>query len=313
MKPRPFRFGLEVGGASSRQEWIEKACKAEDLGYSTILLEDHLHCALAPLAAMTTAADATTTLRIGSYVLGNDFRHPVVLAKEAATIDVLSNGRLELGLGTGYLKFDYEQSGIPLQPPGTRVDRYEEAIQVIKGFFSGEAFSLDGRHYQVRELKGIPSPVQKPHPPLMIGGGSKRMLGIAAREADIVSLNIRTTPDGWFDFTSITAEATAQKVEWVRQAAGVRFDDIELNLIILGVAVTTDRRQVAENILREWQIPEEVLSVEQVLESPNFLIGSVDQIVDDLQMRRVKYGISYYSVWEPMEPFAPVIARLSGT
>ena len=139
------------------------------------------------------------------------------------------------------------------------------------------------------------------------------MLGIAAREADIVSLNIRTTPDGWFDFTSITAEATAQKVEWVRQAAGVRFDDIELNLIILGVAVTTDRRQVAENILREWQIPEEVLSVEQVLESPNFLIGSVNQIVDDLQMRRVKFGISYYSVWEPMEPFAPVIARLSGT
>ena len=138
------------------------------------------------------------------------------------------------------------------------------------------------------------------------------MLGIAAREADIVSLNIRTTPDGWFDFASITAEATAQKVTWVRQAAGVRFDDIELNLIILVVAVTTDRRQVAENILREWQIPEEVLSVEQVLESPNFLIGDVDHIVDELQMRRQKYGISYYSVWEPMEPFAPVIARLSG-
>lgn len=155
-KLRPFRFGLEIGGAASRQEWLDKARKMEDLGYSTVLLEDHLFCAFAPLAAMVSAAEVTSTLRVGTSVLGNDFRHPVVLAKEAATIDVLSNGRLELGIGTGYFKSDYERSGIPFQPPGVRVDRFTEAVQVMKGFFSGEPFSFEGQYYPVHDLRGVP-------------------------------------------------------------------------------------------------------------------------------------------------------------
>jgi probable F420-dependent oxidoreductase len=312
-KLRPFRFGLETGGAASRQEWLDKARKMEDLGYSTVLLEDHLFCAFAPLAAMVSAAEVTSTLRIGTYVLGNDFRHPVVLAKEAATIDVLSNGRLELGIGTGYFKSDYERSGISLQPPGVRVERFKEAVQVMKGFFSGEPFSFEGQYYQVHDLDGLPQPVQKPHPPIMIGGGSKRILGFAAREADIVSLNIRRTPDGGFDFSSLTAEAAAQKIEWIRQAAGERFTDLELNLLVPEVAITDDRRQYAEKIHREWEMSDDAFTVDQLLDSPSFLIGSIEQIIEQLQMLREKLGVSYFSVWEPMEPFAPVVARLAGT
>ena len=313
-KTQSFRFGLEIDGAASRQEWLDKARKIEDLGYSTILLEDHLYCAFAPLAAMVSAAEVTSTLRIGTYVLGNDFRHPVVLAKEAASIDVLSNGRLELGLGTGYYKPDYEQSGIQLQPPGVRVDRFKEAVHVIKGFFKGEPFSFEGEYYQVHDLKGVPHPIQKPHPPIMMGGGSKRILGIAAQEADIVSLNIRTTFDGGFDFSSLTAAATAQKIEWVRQAAGERFADLELNLLVPAVAVTDNRRQSAEVIHREWEMSDDSFTVDQLLDSPSFLIGSIEQIIAQLQMLRENYGISYYSVWDnAVESFAPVVARLAGT
>jgi probable F420-dependent oxidoreductase len=262
---------------------------------------------------MVSAAEATSTLRIGSYVLGNDFRHPVMLAKEAATIDVLSNGRLELGIGTGYYKSDYEGSGIPLQAPGVRVARFKEAVRLIKGFFEGEPFSFEGEYYQVHDLKGIPLPIQRPHPPIMMGGGSKRVLGIAAREADIVSLNIRTTPGGGFDLSSLTIEAAAQKVEWIRQAAGERFADLELNLLVMVVEITDDRREAAEKIHREWEMSNDEFTVEQLLDSPSFLIGSLEQIIEQLQMLREKFGISYYSVWEPMEPFAPIVARLSGT
>ena len=309
---RPFRFGLEVFGAPSREHWIAKARQAEALGYATLVIQDHLHSTLAPIAAIATAAEATSTLRVGSFVFGNDFRHPVMLAQEAATLDLLSGGRLELGLGTGYASGDYAGTGIPLDAPGVRISRLAEAVQVIKGLFADEPLTFSGAHYTVSGLAGLPKPVQRPHPPLLIGGGAHRILSLAAREADIVSVNIKTTAEGGFDFTSLTAEAAMKKVEWVRAAAGERLAAIELNILVPFVVVTDNRRRAAEQALRPFGVPAETLSVEQLLGSPSALIGTVDQIVDDLVARRERYGFSYIVVWEPMEAFAPVVARLAG-
>ncbi|HMD81497.1 MAG TPA: TIGR03621 family F420-dependent LLM class oxidoreductase, partial [Anaerolineales bacterium] len=262
-------------------------------------------------------ADATTSLRIGSLVFGNDFRHPVILAKEAATLDILTDGRLELGLGSGYSREDYEQSGITLQSPGTRVSRFEEAVQVIKGLFADDAFTYEGNYYTIHNLNGLPKPLQKPYPPLLLGGGSKRMLSIAAREANIVGINVKTTAEGGLDFSSITPEATEQKIAWVREAAGAGFRDLELNILTF-VLVTDQRRQVAEQITREWEMPSDEASVDGMLASPTFLIGTIDQIVEDLQAHRRRFGLSYFVVGEylqadAMERFAPVVARLAGT
>jgi probable F420-dependent oxidoreductase len=308
----PFRFGINVSGAVSRAEWIAKARKAEALGYDTLLMSDHLHNELAPVAALVAAAETTSTLRLGSFVFGNDFRHPVLLAQEAATIDLLSDGRLEFGIGTGYWHEDYEQSGITLDPPGVRINRLVEAVQIIKGLFGDAPLTYHGEHYTVRGLDGLPKPVQRPHPPIMIGGGGRRVLSFAAREADIVSVNIKTTAEGTFDFSSLTAEAAAQKVAWVREAAGERFDRLTLNILVPALAITESRRQTAEEMLRQSGISGNVMSVEQALESPSVLCGTVDEIVEDLQVRRERYGFSYIVVWEPMEKFAPVVERLAG-
>lgn len=309
-----FRFGLmKFSGATSRRSWADEARAIEAAGYATLSLSDHLIIGLAPIACMTAAASATTTLRIGSAVFGNDFRHPVFLAQEAATIDLLSDGRLELGLGTGFYSADYEMSGIPLDSPATRVDRLEEAVQVIKGFFGEGPFDFEGAHYRVRGLPGIPKPLQKPHPPIMIGGGSRRVLSIAAREADIVSINIRTTRDGGFDMASLSAEATDQKVAWVREAAGARLDGLEFNLLVPTVIVTNSRLQAARDHLQQQKQPDDDASIERWLDSPGVLVGTVDQIVETLRLRRERYGCSYITVFEPMEPFAPVVARLTGT
>lgn len=314
---RAFRFGILTGGAASRRAWIDKARQAETFGYSTLLVDDHLYNTFAPLTALVSAADATTSLRVGSLVFGNDFRHPVVLAKEAATLDVLTGGRFELGLGTGYLQQDYEQAGVELQSPGTRVNRFEESVQVIKGLFADDAFTYTGNHYTIRSLNGLPKPAQRPHPPLLLGGGSKRMLSIAAREANIVSINIRTTAEGGFDASSITPEATDQKIAWVREAAGARFHDLELNVVVFPV-VTDQPRQAAEQMLREWKMPTDEASIDRLLAESLSLFGTVDQIVEDLQARRQRFGFSYIAVGEyyqadVMERFAPVIAKLAGT
>ncbi|MBX3001772.1 MAG: TIGR03621 family F420-dependent LLM class oxidoreductase [Caldilineaceae bacterium] len=243
--PHSFRFATH-SYASTRAGLINEARKAEDQGYSTLVFADHLSAPLALIPAMVAAAEVTTTLRVGSYVFGNDFRHPVQLAREAATVDLLTDGRLEVGIGAGWMAADYSQSGLTLDAPRVRVDRLDEAIQVLKGAWRGEPFNFDGQHYQTRDLVGKPSPVQRPHPPLMIGGGSKRMLSIAVREADIISVNARTTAAGGLDFASLTAEATDQKIAWVREAAGERFDEIEMNLVCVAVTITDDRRRAAE-------------------------------------------------------------------
>lgn len=308
----PFQFGVNTTSASSREAWIGTAQKAESLGFHSLLVADHLGNQLGPTAALVAAAAATTTLRVGSFVFGNDFRHPVYLAQEAATIDLLSGGRFELGLGTGWMRSDYDVSGIPFDPPGTRVSRLIEAVQIIKGFFAESPFSFTGQYYSVRNLDGRPKPAQKPHPPLMLGGGSQRILSLAAREADIVSVNLKTTAQGTLDFSSSTAEAAAQKIAWVRRAAGERFGDLILNLLVPIVVVTEKQQEAARQVLRRYHSPDDDASVQELLESPSALIGTVDQIVEQLQERRERFGFSYIVVFEPMEQFAPVVERLAG-
>ena len=195
-KLRPFRFGVSVHGSKSRAEWIGVARQAEVLGYSTLLIPDHLGDQLSPIPALLAAAEATSTLRVGSLVFDNDFRHPVMLAKEAATLDVLSGGRLELGLGAGWMKPEYERAGIPFERASVRIEKMEEAIQIVKGLFADGPLDFAGQYYTITGLEGFPKPVQRPHPPLHIGGGGQRLLSIAAREADIIGFIPRARADG---------------------------------------------------------------------------------------------------------------------
>ena len=312
-KQRPFRFGVSVHQSRSKEEWIATARKAESLGYSTLLVPDHLGDQLAPVASLLMAAEATRTLRIGSFVFDNDFRHPVMLAKEAATLDLLSSGRLELGIGAGWLRAEYEQAGIPYDSAGVRISRMEEALQIIKGLFADGPLSFSGTYYKVNALEGYPKPVQRPYPPILIGGGGKRLLSIAAREATIVGFIPVARSDGSGpDLTDSTMEALAQKISWVRQAAGDRFDDLELNILVAEVIVTEDREQAAQFIALTLASGVQV-TAKQVLQVPYLLLGTVDQICEDLLARREQYGISYVTVFErSMEALAPVVARLVG-
>ncbi len=312
MSHHPFRFGILAFGSPSRAEWVALAHRAEALGYATLSIDEHLDRPLAPIAAIAAAAEATAHLRVGSLVFANDFRHPVVLAKEAASLDVLSGGRFEFGLGTGYARADYEHSGIPLDPPGVRVARLTEAVRIIKAAFAGAPVEITGEHYAVQGFELLPKPVQSPHPPLLIGGGSRRILALAAREADIVGINVRTTPAGHFDLPSTTPEATAQKVAWVGEAAGARLPALELHTLAPFVAVTGEPERAAEAMLAAWGLAEH-WRVDELLASPHALIGSEDHIVERVQDLRERYGISYVTVFVPaMEAFAPVVARLAG-
>ncbi len=308
---RKFRFGVQAWRAASGAEWAAKARRIEDLGYSTLLIPDHFDDQLAPVPALAAAAAATSTLRLGTLVLDNDFRHPAVLAKEAATIDVLSGGRLEFGLGAGWMGTDYDRSGIPFDPPAVRIRRLAESLRVIKSLWGAEAVSFSGRHFQVAGLEGTPRPLQSPHPPVLVGGGGRMLLSLAAREADIVGLNF-TLPSGAVDRAATatgTAAATEEKIGWIREAAGDRFPQLELNVTVFVVAVTNDRDHAADRIASGFGV-----SPQEVLQVPHVLIGSVEQMVDDLQERRERFGISYVVFsGEQHEAMAPVVARLAGT
>lgn len=313
-RQRPFRFGVSVNKVRSKEEWVATARKVESLGYSTLLMPDHLGDQLAPLAALMAAAEATQTLRIGSLVFDNDFRHPVMLAKEAATLDLLSGGRFELGLGAGWMRSEYEQAGIPFDPAGVRVSRLEEAVHIIKGLFADGPLTFSGNYYTVTDFEGHPKPAQRPYPPILIGGGGKRLLSIAAREATIVGFVPIFRADGsGTDVTDAASESLMEKLAWVRQAAGDRFDDLELNILVAEVVITEDREQVAQFIAAAIA-PNMGASVEQVLQVPYVLIGTVDQICENLLARREQFGISYITVYEKnLEALAPVIARLAGS
>lgn len=307
----PFRFGVIVSQPTTRDALVAQARKAEELGYSILLMPDHFGEQFAPIPALMAVVEVTNSIRVGSFVFDNDFRHPARLAKEAATIDVLSGGRFELGLGAGWWGAEYEQAGISFESPGVRVSRLEEAIHVIKGLFAQQPVSFSGNHYTVTNLNGHPKPVQKPHPPVLIGGGGKRLLSLAAREADIVSIGPKVRADGsGLDVTNALPEATTQKIAWLRQAAADRFEKLELNVIVFETVVTNDPKQAAQ---RTAERIGNGIPWEQVLEIPHWLIGTVEQMSEALQERRERYGISYIAIFEEsMEAFAPVIARLAG-
>ena len=310
MAVRPFRFGVTVPTVTSGAGWVERARRAEELGYSILQVPDHFRDQLAPVPALTAAAMATTRLRVGALVFSNDFRHPVVLAKEAATIDVLSGGRFELGLGSGWLREEYDQAGIRFDAPGPRIERLAEAVAIVKGLLAGERVTFTGRHYAIAGLEGRPSPVQRPHPPLLIGGGGRRTLSLAAREASIVGLVPRALPDGsGLDRGDFGEAALRQKIEWIRAAAGDRLDSLELHALIQAVVVTDQRMAAAEQLAARFRVAREV-----VLETPYVLLGTVKEICATLRERRERYGISYLTVFDrDLEALAPVVERLAGT
>lgn len=301
----PFRFGAMLGRASGRREWLDQVKRAEDLGYSTVFISDHFSDKLAPLPALVMAAEHTS-LQVGTLVLANDFRHPAVLAKEAATVDLLSEDRLELGLGTGWAESDYAAAGIDKPTPGVQVDRLEEAIRVLRGLWGPGRFDLDGEHYQVH-LDGKPKP-RPGRPTLLIGGGGRRMLTIAARHAHIVGISAGeiTTRGELRDRLVRAGQLVGEKLEWVRSAAGERFDDLEMNVLTFGTEMG-DRREGAARLANEWRC-----EPEQILASPHFLVGTPEEIARDLTERRERWGINYPVIQgEKLEEFAPVIDLLS--
>ena len=309
-----FRFAAQLGKApeGTARSWAEQARRAEDLGYSTLFMPDHFGDQLAPVPALAAVAGATTALRMGSLVFGNDYRHPVNLAKEAATLDLLSDGRFELSLGAGWMRSDYEEAGITYDEPKVRVERFEEAVAVLQGLLRTDGpFSFDGRYYQVHEHTLLPRPVQKPGPPLIIGGGGKRVLSFAARHADIVSINVnlREGTGGPGDRPERIAGADTGKVAWVKEAAGDRFDDLELNALIGFVIITEDATGMAEAMAPNFGIdPGDALHI------PLALLGTLDEMAEELQWRREEYGISYWSIeGDSWEALGPVVSKLSGT
>ena len=308
---KPFRFGVNVGPARSRAEWMEKARELERLGYDTLTVPDHLTDLLAPMPALISAAEATKALRVGTNVLNNDFRHPVLVAREAATVDLLTEGRLQLGLGAGYMQSEYEQAGVTFDTGGTRVSRLAEAVTVIKGLLSGDEVSFAGRYYRVTGHRVQPLPLQRPHPPIVIGGNGPLLLTLAAREANIVGLSGITFRRGGTapDISAWKVSSVDERIELVKSVAGDRYPCLELNVLVQRVVVTDDRRRVAEELARHWR----QLSPEEILQSPYVLIGTVAEMVEDLQMRRARWGMSYFTVFEAyLTAFAPVVAELAG-
>jgi len=308
---QPFRFGVQSATARDGRAWRERARRVEGLGYSALYVPDHLGDQFGPLVALTAAADATEHLRVGALVLDNDFRHPVVLAKELATLDLFSEGRLEVGLGAGWMRSDYDASGIPFDPPGLRISRLEESVAVMKALWSEGRATSAGRHYHVTRAQGWPRPHCSPHPPLIIGGGGRRVLSLAAREADVVGVNPTLTAGhvGPEVAASATAARFRERVGWVREAAGDRLDRLELQVLAFLAQVTPDRREVAERLGGLFG-----LSPDEALDVPIALVGTVDEICDSIVHRREEYGFNRWVVHDPeMEAFAPVVARLAGT
>jgi probable F420-dependent oxidoreductase len=309
--PRLFRFGVQASGPADAKGWVEQARMIEDLGYATLTMPDHFSDQLAPVPALGVAAAATSTLRIGALVFDNDYKHPVVLAKELATLDVLSDGRVEIGIGAGWMESDYRVAGMQYDPPGVRIDRFVEGLQVIKGAMVDGPFSFAGKHYTITDYDGRPDPIQRPHPPMLIGGGGPRVLSIAAREADIVGVNGTLTAGaiGPEAIATMTRETVAARIALIRDVAGARFADIELNIRAFFVRVTDERARTHARIAA-------LLGVEasMVAESPFALIGSTASIVEDLVRRREELGFSYVVVSaDDAESFAPVVAQLAGT
>ncbi len=310
---KPFRFGVQLSAAATGREWTETARRTESLGYSVATMPDHFTGQLAPMPALQAVLDATTTLRAGALVFDNDYKHPAILAKELATMDVLSDGRVEIGLGAGWMISDYEQLGLPYDRPGLRIDRLVEGLAVLRGAMTDGPFDFAGEHYTISGYEGLPQPVQSPHPPILIGGGGPRMLAIAAREADIVGVNgtLDAGVIGPEAIATMTAEAVTSKVGVVADAATAagRLDHIEMNIRTFFVSVTDDRPGRFAAMASMIGVDEAMIAA-----SPFALIGSPGEIIEDLIARREQYGFSYVIVGaEDIEAFAPVVAELAGS
>ena len=320
---RPFRFGVQSYSASSPADWRDQARRAEDTGFSTFSVADHVigpgpalsatnHPVqdVAAVPAMAVAIEATNTISIGARVFCIDYRQPVMFAKEMATLDYFSEGRLELGLGAGWLQGEYEAMGVAWDRAGIRLDRLEETIGLLRAHFGDGLVDIDGEHVHASGFEGLPKP-PKGCPPIMIGGGAKRVLGIAGREADIVSLNFDNSSGkiGPAGVGSSTAELTAQKIDWIRDGAGDRFDDLELEIGAYFTVVTDQREATLAKMA-----PMFALEPEQFADHPHALIGSVDSICEQLIERRERYGISYITFGASAgASVAPIVERLAGT
>lgn len=310
MDALPFRFTLQASKCRSVAEVQELARKAEDLGYHALTIADHFDAQVGPLISLAAAAEVTTTLRLGTLVLSNDYRHPVVLAKEIASLDQLSGGRIVFGLGAGWAVDDYQRAGIAMDKPGVRISRLAEALDLFDAYFSGGEIAHHGDHYRVEGLVGAPETVQKPRPPLLLGGGGKRMLTLAGRRADIVAVNVNLA-GGHIDASvgpDATAERTDEKVRWIAEAATDRAVKPVVQVRIHVAAITDDRAGMAELLAAGLG-----LSPEAALESPFQIVGTVGEVVDQLEARRERWGFTDIGLSSSVvDEFAPVVARLAG-
>jgi probable F420-dependent oxidoreductase len=315
LRVKPFRFLAEARDIARGRELAETARRAEATGIDVLVIPDHLIAQLAPIPTMAAIAAATDRLRISAFVLNNDLRHPAVLAQDLASLDVLSEGRLEVAIGAGWNRPEYEAIGLDFDATPVRQARLAEAVAVLKGCFADGPFSFSGRHYTITAHDGQPKPVQRPHPPFMIGGGGRTTLTLAGREAQIVGLAPRILPSGAGDPASVTVAATAEKIGWVRAAAGSRFDDLELNVYpsMTGISVTDHARREAEELADALHAHSGVrVDVEELLDSPHIFIGSVEGLVEKFRRLRAELGISSVMVGR-VDELVPVVERLAGT
>ena len=305
---RAIEIGVEMMQPFGGRSWAESAQELERLGYSTLFAPDHFDEGYGPITAMATAAAATTRLRVATAVFAADFRHPAVVARELASIDQLSHGRLEVGLGAGYQVNDYRGSGIPMDPPSVRVDRLIEHVAVLRGLFDGGAFSYEGEHYRITELGGTPAPYRPGGPPIFIGGGGRRMLRFAARHADIIGVNPTLPSSTARDRAALdsTAERMDEKFDWICDSAGDRFGDLVFHAWLQVARVTDDAEKAVAPLTERFRG-----NVEDVLASPVVLVGTVDEILARLRERRDRWGFTYYTIQQPVtDEFAAVVAGL---
>jgi probable F420-dependent oxidoreductase len=304
----PFRFGVMSSWAESAESWVAFARRAEELGYSILLVTDHLGRQFAPIPALAAAATATTRLRVGSYVLANDYRHPLMLAREAATLDLLSGGRFELGLGAGWKVEDYRMLGFAYDLPPRRVDRLAEALPLVGRLLAGETVSHDGPHYRLGKAAVFPRPVQQPRPRILVGAGGPRMLRLAAREADIVAMQPQFDPRGRPMVRQATEGATERKVAILREAAGPRFEHLELNVIVADAGLVGKGRPAGESVVTAAKG-----FATGLVGTPYVLYGTLGGLRDQLLRRRDRLGISYYALpRHAMEAMTPLVAELTG-
>ena len=314
---RPFRFLANASEVVTGPELAARARRAEEMGYHGLVIPDHVMGQLSPIVAMATIAAVTSTLRMSAFVMNNDLRHPAVVAQDLASIDVLSGGRLDVAIGAGWNKPEYDAIGLVFDPPSVRQARLAESIAVLKGLFSGDAFSFSGEYYTITDYAAQPTPVQRPHPPFFVGGGGRRTLSLAAREADIVGLAPRIGPQGAVDTRSMTLEAARQKINWVREAAPERYQSLDFNVYpsMWPVTVTDDLRaegrRVSDYLLTRTGVE---LTEDEVIDSPHFFIGSVDRLVEKFLQLREELGISSIMLGGLGEvgELAPVLERLRG-